>query len=70
MDNIQSQSIQIIRLPKVVEICGLSRSTVYEKLNPRSRRHDPTFPKPLRLGTSAIGWLQHEIEAWLFSKKA
>lgn len=70
MDNIKSQSIQVIRLPKVIETCGLSRSTIYEKLNHRSPRYDPTFPKPLRLGTAAIGWLQHEIIEWMLSKKA
>ncbi len=70
MDNMKNQTIQIIRLPKVIETCGLSRSTIYEKLNQRSPRHDPTFPKPVRLGTAAVGWLQHEINHWLLSKKA
>jgi prophage regulatory protein len=44
---------------------GLSRSTIYDKINPKSPRHDPTFPKPIRLGSGAVGWLAHEIDEWL-----
>lgn len=45
----------------------LSRSTLYEKINPKSPRYDPTFPKPFRLGSgaAAVGWLESEIEAWV-----
>ncbi len=45
----------------------LSRSTIYEKINPTSPRFDPTFPKPFRLGIGggAVGWLESEIEAWV-----
>jgi len=70
MNNItENQPVQIIRLPKLIETCGLSRSTIYEKMNPKSKRYDPKFPKPLHLGVSAVGWLQHEINDWLISKK-
>lgn len=44
---------------------GLSRSTIYDKINPKSPRYDATFPKPIRLGGGAIGWLRHEIDEWL-----
>jgi len=44
---------------------GLSRSTIYDKLNPRSPRYDATFPKPIRLGPFAVGWLTHEVDEWL-----
>lgn len=70
MNSEQSNEVKILRLPAVIEKCGLSRSTIYEKLNNRSPRYDPTFPKPLRLGTAAVGWLQHEIIQWMLSKKA
>jgi len=47
----------------------LSRSTIYDKINPDSPRHDSSFPKPIRLGAgSAVGWLESEVEDWLRSR--
>ncbi|MCG2573474.1 AlpA family phage regulatory protein [Acinetobacter sp. ME22] len=66
----QSTEVKILRLPAVTEICGISRSSVYEKLNPRSRRYDKDFPTPIKIGVSSVGWFQHEIYAWLLDKKA
>jgi prophage regulatory protein len=43
----------------------LSRSTIYDKINPKSPRYDATFPKPIRLGGCAVGWLTHEVDAWI-----
>lgn len=44
----------------------LSRSTIYDKINHKSVRYDPTFPKPIRLGDgAAVGWIEHEVEDWL-----
>lgn len=44
----------------------LSRSTIYDKINPSSPRYDPSFPKPIRLGSgAAIGWIESEVEDWL-----
>lgn len=70
MDNMKNQTIQILRLPAVIETCGLSRSSIYDLLNPKSTRYDKNFPKPIKLGTAAVGWFQHEVNEWLISKKA
>lgn len=43
---------QAIRLPEVLSIAGLSKSTWYARLNPRSPSYDPRAPKPFKLGTS------------------
>ena len=44
----------------------LSRTTIYDKMNPDSPRYDPSFPTPIRLGNgAAVGWLAHEVEDWL-----
>ena len=44
----------------------LSRSTIYDKINPTSPRYDATFPTPIRLGNgSAVGWIEDEVESWL-----
>ena len=65
----QSQNaLTILRRKQVEARTGLSRSTIYAKLrlNPtRPNEFDPSFPKPIALGAKAVGWLEHEIEAWL-----
>lgn len=59
----------IIRLKQVLERTGLSRSTIYDKINPKSSRFDPLFPKQLHLGTGSVGWVESEITAWLDERK-
>lgn len=60
--------IRIIRRKQVEARTGLSRSTIYAKLRHNPKRpsdYDPTFPKPISVGAKAVGWLSHEIDAWL-----
>lgn len=59
----------IIRLNDVLRLTGLSRTSVYEKLNPRSKRFDSSFPKRVSLGERAVGWKLQEIEAWIDSTR-
>ncbi|GLR34511.1 helix-turn-helix transcriptional regulator [Shewanella decolorationis] len=60
-------SNSIIRLKTLVQLTGLSRSTIYDKLNPKSPRFDPLFPRKVCLGARAVGWYFGEVEAWLKS---
>lgn len=55
----------ILRMPTVMSRTALSRSTIYDKLNPKSPRHDPSFPKPVSLGARAIGFVESEVTAWI-----
>jgi len=43
---------------------GLSDPTVWRK----EKRGE--FPKRLRLGAGAVGWLESEVNAWLEERKA
>lgn len=36
----------------------------------RLRRQDPTFPRPVRLGVRAIGFLRSDLIAWLETRQA
>jgi prophage regulatory protein len=56
---------QIIRMKEVQVITGLSRSTIYDKQNPKSSRFDPLFPKKIPLGARAVGWFKKDAEKWL-----
>lgn len=49
----------ILRLSTVKNRTGLSRSTIY------LRMQQGTFPKQISLGGRAIGWVEEEIEAWV-----
>ncbi|HDY7733559.1 helix-turn-helix transcriptional regulator [Vibrio sinaloensis] len=52
-------SHKIIRLPEVIDMTGLSRSTIYLRMSKGS------FPQSISLGDRAIGWVQVEVEQWL-----
>ncbi|AJP54562.1 MULTISPECIES: AlpA family transcriptional regulator [Pseudomonas] len=58
-------SPRILRLKQLTERIGLGRSTIYDRMNVQSPRYDPTFPKPIKLGASAIGWIDSEITTWI-----
>ena len=49
----------ILRLPQVKDRTGLSRSTIY------LRMQEGDFPKPISLGARAVGWLSVEVDEWL-----
>jgi len=55
---------RIIRKPELLAMLGLSDPTVWRK----EKRGE--FPKRLRLGAGAVGWLESEINAWLEERKA
>ena len=59
--------VVVIRLKDVITRTGLSRSAVYDRLDPDSKRHDPSFPLQIRLGASgrAVGWISNELDGWL-----
>lgn len=64
-----SQSaIYVLRGEQVDAQLGISRSARYDKLNPRSPRFDPTFPKPIKLGAASIGFIQSEVDGWVTSR--
>ena len=61
-------SESILKLRDLSKKVGCGRSTIYDKLDPRSPRHDPMFPKPIHLGLRAIGFLESEAEAWIAAR--
>lgn len=56
---------QILRLPEVLAMTGLSRSSLYRRIN------SGDFPAPILLGgddSRAVGWRRSEVEAWIESR--
>jgi prophage regulatory protein len=50
---------RILRTPQVIEICGVGRSTIYDWIA------QGAFPKPIKLGASAIGWRASDVQSWI-----
>ncbi|MDE0138702.1 MAG: AlpA family phage regulatory protein [bacterium] len=53
---------RVVRLPEVLEITGLSRTTIWR------RERDGSFPPPIRIGgerTRAVGWREQDICDWI-----
>lgn len=60
---------RILRIGELIKRVGLARSTIYDRLDQGSPRYDATFPKPLKVGVSAVGWMEDEVETWIYVKR-
>ena len=54
-----NQPQRILRLKSVLERTGLTRSTLYRKMQLG------TFPRQLRISVRCAGWRESDVEAWL-----
>lgn len=52
-------SNKILRLPEVMELTALSRSTIYAFIQQES------FPDSVQLGERSVGWIESEINDWI-----
>jgi len=50
---------KICRLPQVEEMTGRKRSAIYREIS------EGRFPKPIKLGPRAVGWLSDEVQSWI-----
>ncbi|WP_420605485.1 helix-turn-helix transcriptional regulator [Novosphingopyxis sp.] len=50
---------RILRLNTVLDRTGLSRSTLYRKIQ------TGTFPKQVRIATRCAGWRESAVNAWM-----
>ena len=49
----------ILRINTVLKRTGLSRSTMYRKME------NGTFPRNVRISTRCVGWRESAVNAWL-----
>lgn len=59
------EPLVMLRLRDVLNRTGLSRSTIYNKLDASSPHYDEKFPRQVRLGSGAVRWIESEIDLWL-----
>ena len=53
---------RILRRSEIETVIGLSRSSIYNMMA------EGTFPKPMRLGRRAVGWLESDVTDWLSNR--
>jgi prophage regulatory protein len=53
---------QLARLPTVLKLTGLGRSTIYRWIA------DGSFPAPVRLGPRAVAWRWSDLDRWTQSR--
>lgn len=51
--------MKILRLKEVINLTGLSRSTLYDRIS------QGIFPENISLGGSTVGWVEHEVTDWI-----
>ena len=66
--NLSNLPLRILRMAELTALLGISRSSIYEKLNPKSRYYDADFPKPIRLGAASVGWRSTSVDEWIASR--
>ena len=49
----------ILRIQTVLKLTGLSRSTMYRKME------NGTFPANMRISSRCVGWRESAVNAWL-----
>lgn len=62
----------ILRVKELARYLSVSRSSIYNLMDIKSKYYKASFPKPIALSLRAKGWLKSEIDAYLEheSKKA
>lgn len=58
-------SNKVLRRKDVESLLSISRSTIYDKMNPKSSRYDKDFPRPIKLSLNAVGWFEQDVYNWL-----
>lgn len=53
---------KVIRLPQVLVLTGLSRSSIYKFMETNQ------FPKSISLGDRAVGWIEEDVYQWIDEK--
>lgn len=61
---------RMLPLKQVIHYTGLSSTTIYDMLDKRSNRYDPTFPIQVKLSKGRVAWVESEVAAWLVDKIA
>lgn len=51
----------LLKLPEVLKKTCRGRTAIYT---------DPTFPKPIKVSTRSVAWIESEVDAWIAKRIA
>jgi len=51
--------MKILRLPDVLQRCGLSRSSLYAQMA------EGQFPQSVKISTRSVGWVESDLDDWI-----
>lgn len=54
---------RVLRIKEVKERTGLSTSSIYDLIR------EGRFPRQVKLGARAVGWLEREIDEWIEERR-
>lgn len=57
------QKYEFFRLPKVMAMTGLSKTTIWDLSS-----NDPDFPKPVKILPQVTAWRSDELQIWMDSR--
>lgn len=62
----------LLRCAEVQQRTGLSRSSVYARMNPSDAAYDSSFPLPVNVsakgGCVSNRWIAYEVDTWIASR--
>lgn len=66
MPNINTTTMRrLLRRKQLEQSLGLSRSAIYARLDKNSQQYDANFPRPIKLGSTAVAWVESEVQAYI-----
>ena len=54
--------VRVLRVQEVAKKLGVCRATVYALLR------ETDFPKPIKLGGKAVGWVESRVDEWILNR--
>lgn len=61
---VKKETDRFIRRKEVIEMVGYSASSIWRRCK------EGSFPRPVRLGPSAVAWRLSELEEWMRSRQS
>jgi len=58
-DLVNSENCRLLRMPDVIDITGLPRSTIYLKVKNKQ------FPSQVQISSRSVAWIESEVHEWI-----
>lgn len=56
---------RLLRRKQVEQVLGISKSSIYARLDKNSPHYDPAMPRPIKIGSTSIAFVESEINAYI-----